>query len=314
MPETPESAVVSPFRRAILRGLAVILPPLLTVVVFLWAWNMIDLYILVPCEQLAGHVIVWSIKDIKPGIPKGAAIYDGPDGKPNKFEFEGTVYVPVGSGNHWIPERVWATVKSDENARATTPNEYYEEYARLAYLRRARTVPVFLAVFLLLLYMTGKVMAAGVGRFVWHVGEGVVHRMPVVRNVYSAVKQITDYVFSEQEVQFRRVVAVEYPRKDVWALAFVTGEGLKNIRDAVGEPVVALLVPTSPMPATGFACTVLQRETIELDITVEQALQFIVSCGVVVPPHQQWAAKPPREIGDEISRQVRESARIPASV
>jgi uncharacterized membrane protein len=270
--------------------LAVILPPLLTVVVFIWAWSMIDANILVPSERLAGRVIVWSIRDVKPGRPEGAALLPAEGGLPPRFSTGEKVYVKVADTNKWIPEPVWSKVTEDPGRTTllTTADAFYERYVHIQYLQRTKTLPVFLAVFLLGLYLTGKFMAAGVGRFIWRLGEGIVHRMPIVRNVYSAVKQITDYLFNEQEVQFLRVVAVEWPRKGLWTIAFVTGEGFKEIHDVAGEPTISLLVPTSPMPATGFTCTVAKRDTIELDITVDQAVQFIVSCGVVVPPHQQW--------------------------
>ncbi|HEX5105107.1 MAG TPA: DUF502 domain-containing protein [Pirellulaceae bacterium] len=308
MPQAPTKVAspIHPFRRAILRGLAVILPPLLTVLVFLWAWGMIDTYILTPSERIAGQLIVWSVRDIKSGVPDGADVYRSEPGGPiTAFDFRGSKYVPVGRTDKYIPESVQAIVDANPFENKPSPQTaggYYEYYVQLRYLRRSRTVPLFLALFLIVLYLTGKFMAAGVGRFVWRVGEGIVHRMPIVRNVYSAVKQITDYFFSEHEVQFLRVVAVEWPRKGLWTIAFVTGESFRDIKDAAGEPILSLLVPTSPMPATGFTCTVLKAETIELDITVDQAVQFIVSCGVVVPPHQQWASK--KEAEEDIRRQV----------
>jgi uncharacterized membrane protein len=98
------------------------------------------------------------------------------------------------------------------------------------------------------------------------------------------------------------VVAVEYPRKGMWQIAFVTGEGFKDLYEVAGEPVVSLLVSHSPIPATGFTCTALKRDTIELNITVDQAMQYIVSCGVVVPPHQRWSSK--LEVAEDIRRQV----------
>ncbi|HZN36251.1 MAG TPA: DUF502 domain-containing protein [Pirellulaceae bacterium] len=300
-----------PIRRALLRGLAVILPPLLTVVVFLWAWNMIDTYILVPCENIAGQLAVWAVRDVKSGVPDGAVVYrEQPQGPVAKFDYKGTTYVPVGASNKYIPAEVFNNVVANprqDSPAPVTANAYFDHYVHAKYLRRERTVPMFLATFLLVLYLTGKFMAAGVGRYVRRIGEGVVGRMPIVRDVYSAAKQITETIFSEQELQFHRVVAVEYPRKGLWTIAFVTGEGFKDIRDAAGEPILSLLVPTSPMPATGFTCTALKRDTIELDITVDQAAQFIVSCGVVIPPHQQWNAKS-REIRDDITRQVLDQA------
>jgi uncharacterized membrane protein len=166
----------------------------------------------------------------------------------------------------------------------------YREYVDLTYLPPYYVVPFFLAVFVLLLYLLGRFMAARLGRLFWGVFERGIHRLPLVRNVYSSVKQVSDFLFSEREVEYTRVVAVEYPRKGVWALGLVTGESMLDIRSAANEPVLSVLVPTSPMPVTGFTVTVLKSETVDLNITIDQAFQFIVSCGVVVPPQQLQAA------------------------
>jgi uncharacterized membrane protein len=105
-----------------------------------------------------------------------------------------------------------------------------------------------------------------------------------VRNVYGSVKQVTDFLFQENEVHFARAVAIEYPRMGIWTLCFVTGEGMWDIRGAAKEPVITVFVPTSPMPFTGFALTVKKCEVVELTISIDQAIQFIVSCGVLIPP------------------------------
>jgi len=154
------------------------------------------------------------------------------------------------------------------------------------YLRRYTVIPIFLCVFLMGLYLLGKFLAAGVGRFFWMQFERVINQLPLVRNVYSSVKQVTDFMFSEREIEYTRVVAVEYPRKGIWSIAMVTGEGMLDIRCAANEPVLSVLVPTSPMPFTGFTVTVKKSETVDLNITIDQAFQFIVSCGVVVPTQQ----------------------------
>ena len=114
----------------------------------------------------------------------------------------------------------------------------------------------------------------------------MIHRLPLVRNVYTSVKQVTDFLFTDSELEYTRVVAVEYPRKGIWSLGLVTGESMLDIRSAANEPVLSILVPTSPMPFTGYTMTVKRSETVDLNITVEQAFQFIISCGVVVPPQQ----------------------------
>jgi len=308
---TKPASVFEPIRRAVIRGLAVVLPPLLTIVVFIWAWSMIDAYILTPCEQMSGQMIAWSIKDVRSGFPSGEAKPITSDaGGPTTVSFNSREYVQLGRGGKWIPRSVWETVENNlgKETPPTTADAFYEHYVQVRYLRRSQTLPIFLAVFLLVLFLTGKLMAAGVGRYLRRAGEGVVDRMPIVRDVYSASKQITESIFSEQEMQFLRVVAVEYPRKGLWQIAFVTGEGFKDVREAAGEPIVSLLMSHSPVPATGFTCMMLKRETIELDITVDQALQYIVSCGVVVPAPQQWAHSTQRAIGDDIGRHIEETA------
>ena len=161
--------------------------------------------------------------------------------------------------------------------------DVYRRYVVLTYLRPYTAIPFFLALFILLLYLLGKFMAIGIGRFFWGLFEQAIHRLPLVRSVYSAVKQVTDFFFRDQPSQFRRVVAVEYPRVGMWSVAFVTSDGFQDIRDSVGEPVVGLFIPTSPMPMNGYALTVRQSEVVDLRMTIDEAIQFIVSCGLVIP-------------------------------
>jgi len=261
-----------PFRRAVVHGLGVVLPPLLTIVFFLWAWNLISAYVLEPVEDATRHLIVTAIWDVRREPPSGIS---------------GRAYQRLGSGE-WIPSEVHDAVKGDPGgAVPPTAQGYYDRYVDLLYLQRTTVVPLFLAVFVLVLYLLGKFFGAGIGRWIWSLFEAFIERLPVIRNVYSSVKQVTDYVIDERRTGFSRVVAVEYPRRGIWAIAFVTGEGLLDVCAAANEPVLSVLIPTSPVPGTGFAAMVRKSEAVDLDMTVDQALQFIVSCGVVVPLQQQ---------------------------
>jgi uncharacterized membrane protein len=168
-----------------------------------------------------------------------------------------------------------------------TANAYWHRYVQLVYLPRSFVVPTFLLLFLILLYFLGRLFAQGVGRFFVRAMESMIGRVPVVSNVYSSVKQVTDFVFSERDIEFNRVVAIEYPRQGIWSLGFVTGQSMADISAAANEPVLSVLMPTSPMPVTGFTISVRKSETVDVDLTIDQAIQFIVSCGVVVPIHQQ---------------------------
>jgi len=266
-----------PFRRAVLHGLGVVLPPLLTIVVFLWAWNLISAYVFAPVENVARRLIVTAIWDVR--THESGAV-------PAK------AYEPLSSGE-WIPRHVYEVVKENPGAAfPQTAQGCFERYVNLVYLRRTMVVPVFLAVFVLVMYLLGKFFGAGIGRWVWSLFEGFIERLPVVRNVYSSVKQVTDYVFGDRTIGFNRVVAVEYPRRGTWAIAFVTGEAILDVGAAATEPMLSLLIPTSPVPGTGFTVMVRKSEVLDLNMTVDQALQYLVSCGVVVPPLQQTRATP----------------------
>jgi uncharacterized membrane protein len=164
---------------------------------------------------------------------------------------------------------------------------FYRRYVEIRWLGPATVIPMFLAIFIICLYLLGKFMAAGIGRLFVRSFEQFIERLPLIRNVYSSVKQVSDFLFTERElVEYTRVVAVEYPRKGIFSLGLVTGESMLNIREAANEPVLSVLMPTSPMPVTGFTVTVRKSQTLDLDITIEQAFQFIISCGVVIPAHQ----------------------------
>lgn len=282
----------NPFRIATLRGLGLVLPPLLTIIFFFWAWNTVERAVLRPVEAIARHLIVWSVGDIRDGEEVANIRREDPDrfkvmdGQEVYVDEKGEALVEV-SGN-WIPADVYQHVLDQQLEKPpVTARETYHTYAQTRFLKRHLVIPAFLAAFVALLYLIGKLLAAGVGRIMWRALESMINRVPIIRNVYSSVKQVTDFAFNEKEIEFNRVVAVEYPRKGIWSMGFVTGESLRDIRDAAGEPMLSVLMPTSPMPATGFTISIPKSETVDLDITIDQAIQFCVSCGVVIPDHQQ---------------------------
>ncbi len=152
---------------------------------------------------------------------------------------------------------------------------------------RILVVPVFLIVFTTALYFLGRLFTFGLGRWFVHAFDRTILSIPLVNKVYGSVKQVTDFAFSEREIEFNRVVAIQYPSEGIWSLGFVTGNSMAEIAAATGEPVLSVLMPTSPMPMTGFTVTVKRSEAIDLNMTIDEAIQFIVSCGVVVPPQQR---------------------------
>ena len=289
----------APFRKATLRGLGLVLPPLLTIVFFIWVWGIVESYVIKPVDELLQTTVVWIVQDIRPDAEIQTQIdqangnrLTNRDGRRVFIADDGTPLTQI--GNQWIPLIV---VDRVERLPGITPpataQEYYIQFVRIRYLKKHLVVPATIAIFIAVLYLLGKFLAAVLGRFIWHQIESLINQLPIIRNVYSSVKQITDFAFSETEFQFTRVVAVEYPRKGIWSMGFVTGEGFSNIRDAAGEPMLTVLMPTSPMPATGFTISVPKSETVDLDITIDQAIQFCVSCGVVIPESQRATATVP---------------------
>ena len=253
----------------------------MTIVIFLWAGGIIKSYVLDPLFQGSRYVLIVTTARIIPEKSLPQTERGKQNIKIKNAEFsrvrDGT-YVPT-----YVLDSVQESVSAAEIGTPLTGLEVYQRYVEQTYLKPHLFFPVFCFLFILFIYLIGKLIAAGIGRFFWSRLEKLVEMIPLVREVYGAVKQVSDFILAERTVQFSRVVAVQWPRQGVWTLAFVTSEGVPDIEKAVGEPVYAVLIPTSPMPMTGFTVHVKRSETLELSITLDQALQVIVSCGVVVP-------------------------------
>ncbi|GAB5406224.1 MAG: DUF502 domain-containing protein [Aureliella sp.] len=280
----------SGWQRAIWRGGSIIAPPLVTLLLLIWIASAVEQYVLLPLESAARTVLVWTTSDILRAPPEGVELIEGDDRTPNSFSYGGLKYVEAPMGGRFLPEYVikWVNHRLDllpqnmQNPLSAT--NYYHAYIKLCYMPRAFTIPLLLLVLLCVLFFVGRFLAAGVGRFFVTAFERVINQLPLVRNLYSSVKQVTDFVLSEREIEFTRVVAIEYPRVGIWSLGFVTSDSIHTLRNALGEEMISVFVPTSPMPMTGFTVNLRKREAIDMELTVDQAIQFIVSCGVVCPP------------------------------
>ncbi|MBC8471241.1 MAG: DUF502 domain-containing protein [Planctomycetes bacterium] len=139
---------------------------------------------------------------------------------------------------------------------------------------------------LIAVFIVGALLASVVGKTLWRMIEKFIMNTPVLSKVYPYVKQITDFLFAQEEQEklpFSRVVAVEYPRKGIWSLGLVTGSGLTKIVDNVRKEFLTVLIPTSPTPFTGFVIMVPKKQTMDMNMTVEEAFRFTVSGGVITP-------------------------------
>lgn len=144
---------------------------------------------------------------------------------------------------------------------------------------------VLLAIVLVL--ATGMIVANLLGRRLVNAWESVLSRIPLVRTLYAGIKQIMEAVLAADAKSFRRVLLIEYPRKGVWSLAFMTSDQLGEVQEKTEADVISVFIPTTPNPTSGFVLMVPEHEVIYLDMAVEQGLKMIISMGVVVPNWQK---------------------------
>lgn len=319
-----------------LRGLAILLPPILTLVIILWILGGIYDYIIEPTSLAVRFAIAQFIDNSQPTsqfvrdparLPPlefadrdyvvsrdlhnellarirelqatrtgaGAGINGAGERTLQQFVEQNIedVYVPYGE---WaVPYRDYRRVAEEVRPEAMpgSVTRVYMELVQIRYfpsLFHLSAVAVILV--LVCVYFLGRLVTVRVGAWFVNLFEtGVLAKLPLISKVYGSVKQVTDFLLTERSVAYSRVVAVQYPSRGLWALAFVTGDGMLSMAEAESEPMVAVLVPTSPMPMTGFTVCVRRSDVLDLDITVDQAFQFIISCGVLVPPHQKITAE-----------------------
>ncbi|CAN5905643.1 DUF502 domain-containing protein [soil metagenome] len=157
-----------------------------------------------------------------------------------------------------------------------------DDWQKWLFDHKVRGLGVLLTLAILL--VVGAVASNFVGKRLLGWGDAVVRRIPVVRSIYSSVKQVSDTLFSENGNAFRTAVLVQWPREGVWTIAFVTGTpGAEVLGHMGGGEYLGVYVPTTPNPTGGYFVMLKRSDCIELKMSVDDALKYIVSMGVVVP-------------------------------
>jgi len=133
---------------------------------------------------------------------------------------------------------------------------------------------------------TGVIATNFFGRHLIVLWEKLLHRVPVVKSVYSSVKQVSDTLFSDSGNAFRKAVLVQFPRQGTWTIAFVTGTPGGDVSNHLHGDYVSVFVPTTPNPTGGYFLMMPQADVIELDMSVDEALKYIISMGVVAPANK----------------------------
>lgn len=134
------------------------------------------------------------------------------------------------------------------------------------------------------LTLVGALTAGFLGRLLVRASDRVMQRMPVVRNIHSALKQILETVLAQQSKAFRQVVLVEYPRRGIWTLGFITGQTVGEVQNVTEQEVLNVFVPTTPNPTSGFLLFVPRSDAVVLAMSVEDGIKMVISGGIVTPP------------------------------
>ncbi|MFY2824993.1 DUF502 domain-containing protein [Ruegeria sp. MALMAid1280] len=153
---------------------------------------------------------------------------------------------------------------------------------------------VGVVIFLIFTVLVGWIAKGILGRSLIHFAESLVNRMPVVRSVYSGIKQISETVFAQTERSFEKACLIQYPRRGIWAIGFVstTAKGEVSERAETGGQLLSIFVPTTPNPTSGFLLFFPEEDVILLDMSIEEAAKLVISAGLVYP-NEKDPTQPP---------------------
>ncbi len=294
--KAPKKASIKKKKRGFfLRGLAVLLPTILTVFLFSSIWDFVSKHVVGPINGtiygvLEGNGMGWVILGAMDVDPYAREFLD-PDELPAELEDRIEPLGGYGSASFQAALTAWRleqkSFRRNLKELAIDPEK----------LRGAVATHVHPAIGLILsgclVLILGYLASGFIGRGLISGFDRLLQRIPLVRGVYPYAKQLTEFFISDNELEFDAVVAAPYPSEGVWSLGFVTGSGLRSINEALDGKFVSIFIPTSPMPMTGFTIYMEESKLVPLDISVDEALRICVSAGVLVPQSQQvFDAKP----------------------
>lgn len=272
---------VGDFRRFFLRGLGALVPTLLTFAILMWVYQLVNENVGQPITRGLMTMCSWVSERPTPSavnLDRDPLIYGTPIDEWNEYGERLTIEYKT----------IWHKALSHPDPKARMHAEEMKDWAiwEIAFKKyRLHLLGFLIAV--IIVYFTGFFLASFIGRASWRAGEGLLHRIPLIRAIYPHIKQVTDFLLSERNVEFSGVVAVEYPRRGVWSLGLSTGAPIKRIQNKITEDLITVFIPSSPTPITGYVITIPKRDTIELNMTIDEALRFSISGGVIKP--QDWS-------------------------
>ncbi len=153
---------------------------------------------------------------------------------------------------------------------------------------------------LILIFTAGLITKSYLGKKAVHMGERLVGKIPLVRGIYNALKQLLEAMFGDKGESFKKAVLIEYPRRGLYSIAFITDESRGEIQSKTSKKCINIFVPTTPNPTSGFYIIIPEEDIIYLDMTVEEAFTLIISGGVLSPPDRKQYIKKGEKRADNI--------------
>ncbi|MFT5424870.1 MAG: putative membrane protein [Phycisphaerales bacterium] len=251
------------FRRFFGRGLAILLPSIVT----LWLLWQAFTFVYDAVGKPINRGIQWSVVEVVDFFPEKL--------QPRWYE---------------VTDTHIANIK----AKAITEGEVAPGDTEIIAARRKEQFKAFwenhpalkatgLAIAIILIYLVGMLLSNFVGRRIYHQVEKLIAQIPGFKQVYPHVKQVVEMMFGDKKMAFSTVVLIEYPSAGIWTIGFLTGESIRDIDQAAGARVQSVFIPTSPTPFTGFTINLPKSKIREMDMSVEEALRFVITAGVLAP-------------------------------
>ncbi|MEZ6241408.1 MAG: DUF502 domain-containing protein [Phycisphaerales bacterium] len=250
------------FKKFFGRGLAILLPSVLTLWILWQAFVFVFQNVAEPINSGTRTVVLWVV----PRVVTDESL-------PEWFVIDRAEINDARVSKQFPPGA------SDEVIRAGLRRQYLRQYwDQHWYLNLTGLI-----VAILLIYLAGVLLSNLIGKRIYARLERLISQIPGFKQVYPHVKQVVDLILGEKKMAFRDVVIVEYPSEGIWTIGFLTGSSVRQIDAHAGEAVSTVFIPTSPTPFTGFTINVPRSKIHRLDMTVEEALRFVLTAGVLTP-------------------------------
>lgn len=270
-----------------MRGFASLLPTILTILIIVLCYRFVHENVATPINHTIHRLLVqtsWG-RDIL----ETAGL---------ELDLEDYRY-RLGSNTEW---RSFRKVDSDQPDREKLREALYETiHPILGFL-----------IGILIIFTVGVLLASFLGRRIFARFERALSKFPIIKVIYPYAKQLVDFFFKERRMDLSSVVSFEYPRKGIWAIGFMTSNGLQTLHDAAGQPVVSVFIPSSPAPMTGYTVFIPREDIIQLDIDVEEAFRMVITGGVVIPESEQVTVSAAHDDSPRVSENARLTGDRPA--